>query len=78
MKYILAHDLGTSGNKASLFSEDGKMLGSSVTAYDAHYFNSTWVEQDADDWLFHAWPNAFDANVLLYARNPLVGLVPSG
>ena len=26
MKYILAHDLGTSGNKATLFSEEGKMM----------------------------------------------------
>lgn len=50
MKYILAHDLGTSGNKATLFSETGKMIGSEVFAYDAHYFNNTWVEQDALDW----------------------------
>lgn len=50
MKYILAHDLGTSGNKATLFSEDGKMVGSQVFSYDAHYFNDTWVEQDAEDW----------------------------
>ena len=25
MKYIIAHDLGTSGNKATLFSEDGAL-----------------------------------------------------
>ena len=25
MKYILAHDLGTSGNKATLFSEEGQI-----------------------------------------------------
>lgn len=50
MKYILAHDLGTSGNKATLFSEDGKMVGSQVFSYDAHYFNDTWVEQNAEDW----------------------------
>ncbi|MFV0529091.1 MAG: xylulokinase [Lachnospiraceae bacterium] len=49
-KYILAHDLGTSGNKATLFSENGAMIGSAVFSYDAHYFNATWVEQDADDW----------------------------
>ena len=28
--YILAHDLGTSGNKATLFSTDGKLIGSRV------------------------------------------------
>ena len=26
MKYILAHDLGTSGNKATLFSGEGKLI----------------------------------------------------
>ena len=50
MKYILAHDLGTSGNKAALFSEEGKMLGSETVAYGVHYFNDTWVEQNAEDW----------------------------
>ena len=49
-KYILAHDLGTSGNKASLFTVDGKLMGSQVFAYDVHYFNGTWAEQDAEDW----------------------------
>lgn len=42
MKYILAYDLGTSGNKATLFSEGDKMIGSEVFSYDAHYFNGTW------------------------------------
>ena len=49
-KYILAHDLGTSGNKATLFSEDGRLIGHEVYSYNTHYFNGTWVEQDADDW----------------------------
>lgn len=48
--YIIAHDLGTSGNKATLFSTEGKLIGSQVEPYDAHYFNGTWVEQNADDW----------------------------
>jgi xylulokinase len=50
MKYILAHDLGTSGNKATLFSEEGKLIGSTVFTYDTNYFNETWVEQDPADW----------------------------
>lgn len=50
MRYILVHDLGTSGNKATLFSEDGRLIKSEVFSYDAHYFNDTWVEQNADDW----------------------------
>lgn len=50
MKYILAHDIGTSGDKATLFSADGKLIGSQVSSYETNYFNYTWVEQDADDW----------------------------
>lgn len=49
-KYILAHDLGTSGNKATLFSEDFKMMGSFISTYETDYFNGTWAEQDAEDW----------------------------
>lgn len=49
-QYILAHDLGTSGNKATLFSTSGKLVGSQTEPYDVHYFNNTWAEQDADDW----------------------------
>lgn len=50
MKYIIAHDLGTSGNKATLFSEEGKLIGSTVYAYGCHYFNDNWAEQDPNDW----------------------------
>ncbi len=50
MKYILAHDLGTSGNKATLFSEAGKLAGSSVYTYNTDYFNETWAEQDSASW----------------------------
>lgn len=50
MKYVIAHDLGTSGNKATLFSEEGKLIGSTVYAYGCHYFNDNWAEQDPADW----------------------------
>lgn len=50
MKYIIAHDLGTSGNKATLFSEEGRLVGSTVYSYGTHYYNETWVEQDPEDW----------------------------
>ena len=50
MKYILAHDLGTSGNKATLFSEEGQMITSEVFSYGCHYFNGNWAEQDPEDW----------------------------
>lgn len=48
--YILAHDLGTSGNKATLFRTDGRMVGSCTFPYDVYYDYPLWAEQDADDW----------------------------
>lgn len=52
-KYLLAHDLGTSGNKVTLFDTNGKLIDSKVYPYDVHYFNNGWVEQNPDDW-WHA------------------------
>lgn len=49
-KYIIAHDLGTSGNKATLFTSEGQMLKSCIEEYPVRYFNDTWAEQDAEDW----------------------------
>ena len=48
--YILAHDLGTSGNKAVLFSTDGRLIGSTQTAYGVFYERPLWAEQDPEDW----------------------------
>lgn len=50
MKYLLAHDLGTSGNKATLYSTDGQLVGSSVKAYGLHVTNNNWAEQNPNDW----------------------------
>jgi len=47
---ILAHDLGTSGNKATLFSVDGALVAATTVAYDTHYFNGNWAEQDPQAW----------------------------
>jgi len=49
-RYLLAHDLGTSGNKATLFSESGQLISSVVSSYDTHYFNVNWAEQNPEDW----------------------------
>lgn len=49
-KYLIAHDLGTSGNKATLFSTDGKLIKSQVYNYGTLYTNNNWVEQNPDDW----------------------------
>ena len=47
---ILAHDLGTTGNKATLFSIDGALIASSTREYPTYYPKSGWVEQDPEDW----------------------------
>lgn len=49
-KYLLAHDLGTSGNKATLFTIDGQLIKSSVSGYKTHYFQDNWAEQNPEDW----------------------------
>lgn len=48
--YLLAHDLGTSGNKATLFTSEGKLVKSTVYSYDLHVHYGTWIDQNADDW----------------------------
>lgn len=45
MKYFIAHDLGTSGTKSSLFAEDGKLIKSVVRSYEAD-FNGREATQD--------------------------------
>ncbi|MBQ2820433.1 MAG: xylulokinase [Thermoguttaceae bacterium] len=50
MKYILAHDLGTSGNKATLYSEEGKLTASVTMEYELLLSNGNWAEQRANDW----------------------------
>lgn len=47
---ILAHDLGTTGNKASLFDAEGKVLASSFYGYQTEYPRPNWVEQNPEDW----------------------------
>ncbi len=49
-KFILAHDLGTTGNKASLFNEQGKVSASSFSGYETEYPRPNWAEQNPEDW----------------------------
>lgn len=48
-KYILAHDLGTSGNKATLFDDDGNLIKSAIYSYKLYVDNNA-AEQNAYDW----------------------------
>jgi xylulokinase len=47
---ILAHDLGTTGNKASLFDSSGHLVASAFVAYETYYPHPGWAEQNAADW----------------------------
>ncbi|MBI4730048.1 MAG: FGGY-family carbohydrate kinase [Acidobacteria bacterium] len=47
---IIAHDLGTSGNKAVLVDTAGRVIGASFHAYPIHYPHPDWAEQDGEDW----------------------------
>ncbi len=49
-KYLIAHDLGTSGNKATLFTTQGEHVRSTVASYATNFFNSNWAEQNPNDW----------------------------
>jgi len=49
-QYLIAHDVGTSGNKAVLFDTDGRLVASRTVAYETDVFNANWAEQDAGDW----------------------------
>lgn len=49
-KYLIAHDLGTSSDKASLFSTEGRLIGSYTVPYDVHFFGKNCAEQDPEDW----------------------------
>ncbi|UCC86993.1 MAG: xylulokinase [Anaerolineales bacterium] len=51
--YILAHDLGTTGNKATLYDQEGSLVSSAFYAYQTEYAQTSWAEQDPQDW-WHA------------------------
>lgn len=48
--FILAHDLGTTGNKATLYDSEGKVLAASFYGYRTEYPQVNWVEQNPQDW----------------------------
>jgi xylulokinase len=49
-QYLLAHDLGTSGNKASLFSIEGTLIKSFTVPYEVNFFSTNYAEQNPIDW----------------------------
>ena len=65
---ILAHDLGTSGNKASLFDDSGCLVDTEVVAYRVYYPKTGWAEEDPEDW----WYAVCKATRAVLERNPQV------
>lgn len=50
MKYLLGIDVGTTGTKTLLFSENGALLGHAYRPYPLHTPRVGWSEQNAEDW----------------------------
>ena len=48
--YVIAHDLGTTGNKATLYDREGSLVGAAFQAYGTEYAHTGWAEQDPNDW----------------------------
>ncbi len=63
MKYILAHDLGTSGNKATLFSGEGVRVASRTESYPTDFRDGSRAEQNPEDW----WRAVCDSTQALLA-----------
>jgi xylulokinase len=49
-KYILAHDTGTTSNKAVLVRLDGEIVGHASAEYPVYYPKRGWAEQKPSDW----------------------------
>jgi xylulokinase len=47
-EYILAHDLGTTGDKATLFSAQGELVASTFCEYSTYFPKQGWAEQDPE------------------------------
>ncbi len=63
-KYLLAHDLGTSGNKATLYDDEGRLVASRTVPYLTNYFNGNWAEQDPAHW----WKAVCESTQVLVAQ----------
>ena len=48
--FIIAYDLGTGGNKASLYAQDGTCIASTFVPYETLYPKAGWHEQRPLDW----------------------------
>jgi xylulokinase len=49
-RYVLAHDVGTTGNKATLYDQDGILVRGVFIPYATNYRRAGWAEQNPEDW----------------------------
>ena len=49
-KYIIAHDVGTRGNKAVLTDPQGRIFSRAFEGYQVQYPQPHWAEQEPEDW----------------------------
>ena len=49
-RYIIAYDLGTTGNKATIFDNEGNLAESAFKSYQTYYPGNLSVEQKPEDW----------------------------
>ncbi|WP_449283411.1 xylulokinase [Leucobacter sp.] len=66
---IIAHDLGTTGNKASLHRPDGTLVSATTVGYPTRYGTDGVVEQDPEQW----WDAVVEATRTLLERSGVPG-----
>ena len=64
--YIISHDIGTTGNKATLFDiSSGTIKDKAFVPYDTFYPYPGWAEQDPEGW----WDAVVKSTQILLSRN---------
>ena len=87
-QYIIAHDVGTGGNKAVLVDTAGNVHATALAPYSIHYPCPDWAEQQPDDWwravitttrqvVKQAGIQASDVLCMLFSTQ-MLGIVPMG
>ncbi len=69
MKRIISYDLGTGGNKASLYDLEGNCLCSTFVPYETFYPHVGWHEQRPEDW----WDAIVESTKRLLAKSGAKG-----
>ena len=66
-KYILALDLGTTGNRAIVFNKDGKIVGQAYQELTQYYPQPGWLEHDGEQ----IWQDTYSCMVKVIADNKI-------